>query len=108
MIDTITDLSKITTIPNKTLEKLFTKMIYCISDAVYESWEQGNDTLDLNIGIGTLSLKMTEDEVKYKFIPSEELSDAVKNTILNEQNLLEDKLEQSFVDKVTHLYKDLL
>lgn len=108
MINIVNDLSNLTTIPEKTLAKLCSKMIFCISDAIVEAKTQGLSTVDLDIGIGTLSILLSEEEVKYKYIPSTEFEDAVKSSILEERNLLEDKLEQSFAEKITNLYKDLI
>jgi len=108
MINIVEDVSNVTTIPTKVLEKLFTTFIYCVSDAVYEAKKQDKDVVDVDIGLGTLSLKLTEESVTYKFIPSEEFQEALKSTILDERNLLESKLEQTFINKVTNLYKELI
>lgn len=107
-INIVSDLAQITTIQDKVLEKLFSKMVYCISDAVVEAKKCEKELVDLNIGIGNLSIQLYEDSIKYKFVPSQELESSVKDSILEERNLLEDKLEQSFVDKIVNLYKDLL
>lgn len=109
--DIVSDLSTLTTIPEKTLEKLGAKVIYCICDALAESLAENQDKdrpVDIDLGIGTLSLIKSDDSVKYKFIPSEALETSVKQTVLNERNLLEDALEKSFVEKITNVYKDLL
>ncbi len=107
-INIIDDLSSLTTIAEKHLVKLLAKEIYCISDAVAEAKAIEKDAVDLDIGIGTLSIRMSEEEVAYKFIPSAELHSAVKSAISSGQNLLEDKLEASLVSKVTDAYKELL
>lgn len=108
MIDTIEDVAKLTTIQRATLDKLISKFVYCISDAVVEAKVCGKDAVDLNVGLGTLSIKLSAESIAYKFIPSDELNSAVKSAIKNEQNLLEDKLESAFIDRITNAYKELL
>lgn len=108
MIDVIEDTAKITTIPKATLDKLISKFVYCISDAVAEAGACEKDVVDLDIGLGTVSIKLAAEQLTYKFIPSEELNSAVKSAIKNGQNLLEDRLESAFIDRITHAYKELL
>lgn len=108
MIDTVADVAKLTTIPEDTLRRLMDKFVYCITDAVAEARESGEDAADMDMGIGTLSISLDDDEVRYKFIPSENLKSAVRSAIIDEQNLLERKLEQALVAKITGTYKDLL
>ena len=107
-IDAIADLSCLTTIPKDSLDRLSDKMIYCITDAVAEARKTGQDVVDIDIGIGTLSIGMADDEAKYKLVPSDSLKSAVRSAIVEEQNLLERKLEQALVAKITSTYKDLL
>ena len=106
--DIIKDTSVLTTIPDKVLRKLITKEIYCINDAVEETRLSEGKITDLNIGLGILSIGVLDDKVFYKFVPSKELEDSVKASILNERNLLEDALEAALVDKLTNTYKVLL
>ena len=106
--DIVKDTSTLTTIPEKTLRKLTTKIIYCICDAVKDLQQTEEHSVDLDIGIGTLSIGLINDSIYYKFTPSSELEENVKSTVLNEQNLLEDALEAALVERLTKTYKDLL
>ena len=109
--DMISDLSALSTIPEKAINKLNDKLVYCICDAVAEAMAEnpGEDrSIDLNLGFGTLSIGIANDTVKYKFIPSSSLDTSVKQAVLDERNLLEEVLEKSFVDKITHVYKELI
>lgn len=103
--DLIKDVAVLTTIPEKTLKKLSTKAIYCINDAVVDA---AGEPADIDIGIGTLSISVVNDKVVYKFVPSKEFEESIKNSVINEQNLLEDALEASLVDKITNVYKEFL
>lgn len=107
-IDTVADVARLTTIPEDALRRLVDKFVYCITDAVAEAREAGKSAADMDIGIGTLSISLDDDEVRYKLIPGENLKSAVRSAIIDEQNLLERKLEQALVAKITGTYKDLL
>ena len=106
--DLIKDTATLTTIPEKALTKLASKAIYSINEAVVESQLANDNVIDIDIGIGNLAIKIEDEEVVYKFVPSPELDNSIKETILNGRNLLEDALEASLVDKLTNTYKDIL
>lgn len=108
MVNVTQDVSTLTTIPDKSLNKLLSKFIYVINDAVAEARINKQSVVDLNIGLGILSLEIGQDELKYKFVPSKNLEETLKATVLEERNLLEDALETSLVEKLTTAYKDLL
>ena len=82
-----------------------------VCDAVAEAMsenEYDDKSIDIDIGIGKLSIGYVNDDIVYKFIPSESLETSVKQAVLNGRNLLEDTLEKSFVDRITNVYKDLI
>ena len=106
--DIVKDTSNITTISEKTLHKLLTKAIYCMTDATVDTLLAENDIVDLDIGIGILSIKLEKDTLLYKFTPSSELESAIKESVLNERNLLEDAFDSALVERVTNTYKDLI
>lgn len=107
MINMIEDLEILTTIPASTLKKLMTKEIYCIANALEESILNNEDVAEVDIGIGTLYIKYIDNEIKYKFVPSAKLNDAVKTTVINKKNVLVDVLEPSLVNNFKTVYKDL-
>jgi ribosomal protein L17 len=106
-INIIEDTAVLTTIPEKAIKKLIEKMVYAINEAVVEARIMGEDTLQMDIGLGTLLIKLSNDSIQYKFIPGDKLEESVKNTFINKQNLLEDALDASLVNKLTNIYKDL-
>lgn len=108
MNNLIEDISKLTTIPDNVLNKLVSKSFYCISDIIEDAILENKKVVEIEIGIGTLYLELNSDNVRYKFIPNKELESAVKNTIINKRNLLQDTLELILVNRVTDTYKELI
>ena len=110
MIETnvVKDVSVLTTISEKILSKLLDKVNYSICESIQEALITDDELVSLDLGIGTLNIKLSEDGIRYKFIPSKKLEDNVKNTFIYRQNLLENTLEETIVNRVTNTYKDLL
>ena len=107
MINIIKDTAVLTTIPEKAIKKIIEKMIYSINEAVVEARLTGEKMIELEIGLGTLIIRLEDDSIQYKFIPGEKLEESVKNSFINKQNLLEDVLDASIVNRLTNIYKDL-
>ena len=71
------------------------KTNYCICDAVLENTLIDEDITAVDLGIGVLYIKRADLEgniIKYRFEPSPALDKAIKDTIINKQNLLEDMI----------------
>jgi hypothetical protein len=107
MRDIVKDVSVLSTVPDKTLDKLIEKGVYCISDALLEDIDTDKDVTELNIGIGTLYIKHTADTIAYKFMPSDEFANVVKSTVKNKQNLLSNVLDETLSKKFLEVYKDI-
>jgi|GEM_PF-3312648 len=103
----IEDVSKLTTIPDKSIYKLMDKFVYCISDAIVEDIISLNDITEADIGLGTLYIQHIGNEIKYKFIPNDYFNKVVIDSVTNKLNLLEKSVEKNLVDKITNTYKDL-
>jgi hypothetical protein len=101
------DISVLTTIPYFSLQNLFRTLEDVISYDVKESLLDKENICEIDIGIGTLNILVTEDEIKYKFIPSKTLSEAVINSVQHKDSPLVIKAEQSLSRKIMNTYKDL-
>lgn len=108
-VDIIQDMVTLTTISDRTLQKFFGKMMYCITEAVAEKIIENNeeDILELNIGIGTLYIKIKDKEPKYHFKPNELLAKSIMDVINGEDNSFTNMLNDAIVNKFTEVYKDL-
>lgn len=107
MTNLIKDVSAITNINEKLLNKIVDIAIYCINDAVEESVLNKECITQVDIGIGTLSILASNNELKFKFIPNAKLRESVISTIKNEENTIDKVVESNIVEKLTKLYKDI-
>lgn len=108
MTDIIEDVSLLTTINKRNLNKLIDVAQYCINEAIEESLIESKTTSDINIGIGELHIQFLNNELKFKFIPSAKLREGIIDTIKGKQNSLELVLEHNLVDKITNVYKEII
>lgn len=102
----LNDLSILTTISVRDLKKLLEKSTLCIADAVNDSKIKNEDITSIDIGVGTLYVKIIGNEVKYKFVGNDYLNKILIEAT-KENNKLENKLEKTLVDRITNLYKEL-
>ena len=108
MTKLVEDLETLTTIPESTLNKLIAKVCFCICEAVEESVLAHEQITEIDVGIGTLYIQTVEDSVKYKFIPSAKLNEAVVTTIKEGKSPLVKLVEATLKDRITNVYKQLL
>ena len=101
-------MSALTAINKKTLNKIFGVMEYCIADSFYESMVAGSEVASIDVGIGTILIKHSDDEVRYKFVPSQKLSDMVSSAVSDKANPLEKAAEARLIARMTDIYKDLI
>lgn len=107
MIDTISDLNILTTIPVSNLEQLANKISWIICDGVNEANISKNSMVDIDLYIGKLSIYFDNENVKYRFTPSKTLDVNVKATILEGKSPLEKIIEDKLATKIVNTYKDL-
>ena len=106
MLELNADLSTITTIPKLTLDKLDDKREWCICNAVQETLLDKETITYINIGIGTLGIKIEDNTVRYKFTPSSSLEQSIQQTIINKKNPLINNIEQTLATKIINTYKE--
>ncbi len=107
MSNIVNDVSTLTTIPEKSLNKLEQKFIYAICEQIQEDILEDKEMSELNIGLGTLYIKYVGSEIKYKFVPSSELEKSVYNTVVKKLNSMETSLNEALAKKFIDVYKDL-
>lgn len=111
IFDITKDVSTLTTIPEKTLDKYNKKIMYCICEAISEQLSDetnDNDIISLDLGYGTLFVKVIdENNLKYHFKPSDFLDKEIKATLSGEESSLVKYLNESLETKFTDVYKNL-
>ena len=107
MINLIDDVSVLTNIPSKLLEKIKKCEEYSIVENITELNSEKEKFIDLDLGIGTLSILVDDNVIKYKFIPSSSLDEEILSAIKYKKNILDLKLENSLQQKIEQTYRDL-
>ena len=107
MQNVLEDLSSLSTIPFTALEQLKGKVEDIIAYGVFESNKNLEDCAHIDIGIGTLIVKIDNNRVYYKFKPSKTLEESIKRSINNGVPTLIERIEDSLSNKITKTYKDL-
>ena len=102
----INDLSTLTRVPNKVLTELTDKVNLCIGSIISDAKTAGEQTVIINIGIGTLSIDLID--MQCKFIPSKDLRAAIKNSLNSEKDPLELALEQTLIDKLLTICDEVM
>lgn len=105
----IQDLSLITTISESHLRKLVDKSSWIIcNDCIEGLYTKSDKVVDIDIGIGILYISLDKNNIRYKFIPSEDLNKSVIKSVVEGINPLKDNLEESLKSKIVNVYKELL
>ena len=101
------DLCNVTSIPKLCLDNISMKAEDCICHIIQENLTSKQPISSIDIGIGVLYIKLNEDTISYKFIPSNRLENGIRTTIQTGENPLMLKLEHSLADRVKNTYKGL-
>ena len=108
MINIIDDVSTLTTIPVKALEKLNDKVFYAIIDGVRSDIEAGKTMSGINFGWFTLYINYEDlNNLKTKVVLNNDFSKSVIKTINTKENPLENALHKSLTEKILNTYKDI-
>lgn len=106
--DLIGDLSKLTTIPKNSLAKLSNVAQKVIANDVYSTMIRSKDDVaEVNIGFGILYIGI-KDGIQYKFVPSPEFEDILKEVVNDRVDPLKIEIEETLVSRILNAYKDLL
>lgn len=108
MTNLIDDVATLSTINKKQLVKFLDLIYYSINEAIEEDILDGESVSDIDIGIGELHISYVENELKFKFIPSQFLEASIIDTIKGKQNNLEFVLDKNLIEKITKVYKEII
>ena len=107
MVNLNQDLADLTTIPKLQIDNLNKIQNSLICHYVAEAKQNGEDLIVIDIGLGTVSIKLEQEEIKYKFTPSHKLEVGVKHTVTHGESPLVVDAETVIRDRICNAYKDL-
>lgn len=102
-----TDLGILSGVAVTNLDKLALLSNDIISHAVLEAKLNNEPVAEIDLGIGILYILISEEELKYKFIPSTTLQFAVKQTLTKNKSRLTETVDATLSRRIMNTYKDL-
>jgi hypothetical protein len=100
------DIDTLLRIPAKVSKELTDKACLCIGSAISEAKREGAAYVAVNIGIGTLSVNLSD--MQCKFVPGKNLKTAIKTALTSTEDPLERELECAFADKLLAICEEVL
>lgn len=104
------NISKLSTIPVKSIEQLsrYINSIHSHDLVTQMMDDKSTNIFEIQLFEGTLMLQLIDDNIKYKFIPNEEFSKVILDTILSKKSLLVNDLDKKLQRILQKAYKDVL
>ena len=106
------DMSTLTGIPVSYIDMMVNNTISYIGDQIDETKNETDyqviSCADIGIGNITIMLDMTNNQIKYKFTPSDKLKSCVENVLMRNENELIQKCNQQVVKRIMNAYKEML
>ena len=102
------DLCTLTNISENTLKKLIPISTYCIGHAVAETHAERREITEIDLGFGELDIRVVENQIKYRFIPSKELEDCLVRTVTTGCSPIITTLDTKLQEKIDKVYKELI
>lgn len=104
----VNDISEITGVSLNALYELIDKSQLIIAHDVFENLKEKNSQTTLDIGIGTLYIKLEDEKIKYKFIPSKNLDKLVYQAATQKSSPLANRAELMLNKRIDQTYKELI
>ena len=108
MVNLIEDLSQLTCVSDTTLKKFVPLITYVIGHAVHEGQCEHKDIVEIDLGVGDLHIKIDDDEIRYRFVPSTDLQKTVSKTVTSKTSPIVTKLHTDLQDRIQRTYKEML
>lgn len=104
------NISKLSAIPVKSIEQLsrYINSIHSHDLVTQMMDDKSANIFEIQLFEGTLMLQIIDDSIKYKFIPSEEFSKTILDTVLSKKSLLVNELDKKLQRILQKAYKDVL
>lgn len=102
----INDLSVLTKVPAKALNTILEKEMLCIGSSINDAKLNGQSVVELNIGLGCLSVELAT--MQCKFIPSKLLKNTIKKSTVENIDPLSFEIEQALAAKLINISNEVL
>ena len=99
-------IATLTTIENDSLAKINNLISCCISDAVYSSVLSDDSQVSVDLDFGTLTISRSNNELRYKFVPSAKLEEDIVKAIKEKKNALDNLVLERLKNSLVSTYKD--
>lgn len=108
-INVAEDLSALTGISTSALTDFYKLTNMCIAHAVKEaSLDKNEEDAYIDIGIGTLTIHIDSDEIKYRFAPSRPLKNSIEESLQGDEDVLAGAINLKIKERFEKAYKELL
>lgn len=104
--DVLQDLSVLTTTPKVSFSTLTDKAIECIAQTVYSGKLIDETEYQFNIGLGTLELTIDGEDLHFRFVPIESLTEKIESALDGEKIIVKE-LEEKVAQRLLRTYKDI-
>ena len=107
MYKLLDDLSNITQIPVEDIRKLSSIQQDIVADYIVQSLMEGKNRIDVDVGIGTLSI-LNDGDIKYRFVGNESFDTKLRSTYIKKKSPLRIRAEKAIYKRLKLCYKELL
>lgn len=97
----------LSTINKKNLDRLSELGALAFVDVVKNAIMNGEKQLDVDIGLGVVTVNMENEVMRFRFVPSAKLKEGIASLSEGGKTELENLLESTLKTKIENTYKDL-
>jgi len=108
MVKLSLQLSKLSDIPEPSIEKLLGLVNGIVALSVYDNMLDNEEVTEIDLGFGTLNILSVNEGIKFRYVPSKNIQDDLTKIINGKEPSTLRKLEKYAIKQITELYKDLI
>lgn len=102
------DISALTGLSVTSLNEVMNKASMCVAHGVYESILTGDNEVEIDVGIGTLVVRVCDDVVKYRFEPSKSLEQNLVDVVNKKTSPLLERANDTLRERIKRTYKEIV
>jgi hypothetical protein len=102
------DISAVTGLTVTSLNEVMGKAALCVAHSIYEGVVAEENEVEIDIGIGTLVVKICEDAIKYRFEPSKALAQSAMDAVNNKTSPLLERANETLRERIKRTYKEIV